>query len=40
MIKQNSLMPVGELQELKNGEMITHNTAELFATKKVVLSNH
>jgi len=37
MIEQNSLMPVGELQELKNGEMITHNTAELFATKKVVL---
>ncbi len=37
MIELNSLMPVGELQELKNGEMITHNTAELFATKKVVL---
>jgi peroxiredoxin len=37
MIKQNSLMPIGELQELKNGEMITHNTAELFAAKKVVL---
>ena len=37
MIQQNSLMPVGELQELKNGEMITHNTAELFATKKIVL---
>ena len=37
MIQQNSLMPVGKLQELKNGEMITHNTAELFTTKKVVL---
>lgn len=37
MIKKNSLMPVGELQELKNGEMTTHNTAELFANKKVVL---
>ncbi|KGJ97584.1 Redoxin domain protein [Colwellia psychrerythraea] len=37
MIKINSLMPVGELQELKNGEMTTHNTAQLFANKKVVL---
>lgn len=37
MIKQNSSMPVGELQQLKNGEMTTHNTAELFADKKVVL---
>jgi len=37
MIEVNSLMPVGELQELKGGEMITHNTAELFSNKKVVL---
>lgn len=37
MIEQNGLLPVGELQELKNGEMITHNTAELFANKKVVV---
>ncbi|HCM47241.1 MAG TPA: peroxiredoxin [Colwellia sp.] len=37
MIQKNQLMPVGELQELKNGEMLTHNTAELFANKKVVL---
>jgi len=37
MIELNSLMPVGELQELKNGEMISHNTAELFSNKKVVL---
>ncbi len=37
MIELNSLMPVGELQELKDGEMITHNTAELFSNKKVVL---
>lgn len=37
MIELNSLMPVGELQELKNGEMVTHNTAELFSNKKVVL---
>ena len=37
MIQPNTLMPVGELKELKEGEMITHNTAELFATKKVVL---
>ena len=37
MIQQNSLMPIGELQELKNGKIITHNTAELFTAKKVVL---
>lgn len=37
MIEQNNLMPVGTLQQLVDGEMITHNTAELFATKKVVL---
>ncbi|TYK66685.1 peroxiredoxin [Colwellia echini] len=37
MIEQNSAMPVGELQERKDGEMISHNTAELFANKKVVL---
>lgn len=37
MIKVNETMPVGELQQLKSGEMITHNTAELFANKKVVL---
>jgi len=37
MIQQDTLMPVGELQELKNGDMLTHNTAELFANKKVVL---
>ena len=37
MIELNSLMPVGELQELKDGEMITHNTDELFADKKVVV---
>ena len=37
MIEQDTLMPVGKLQELKNGDMLTHNTAELFANKKVVL---
>ena len=37
MIQQDNLMPVGTLQQLVDGEMITHNTAELFATKKVVL---
>ncbi len=37
MIKQDTLMPAGKLQELKNGDMLTHNTAELFANKKVVL---
>nr|WP_259337941.1 peroxiredoxin [Colwellia sp. RSH04] len=30
-------MPQGELQQLRNGEMITHQTNELFANKKVVL---
>lgn len=37
MIQENIKMPVGQLQELKNGEMINHNTAELFANKKVVM---
>nr|WP_085300552.1 peroxiredoxin [Cognaticolwellia mytili] len=37
MIQENVAMPVGQLQELKNGEMITHNTAEFFANKKVVM---
>lgn len=37
MIAINEKMPIGQLQELKDGNMITHNTAELFANKKVVL---
>jgi len=37
MIKQNDSMPTGELQELTADGMITHNTEELFANKKVVL---
>lgn len=37
MIQENATMPVGQLQELKNGEMTTHNTAKLFANKKVVM---
>lgn len=37
MIQQNSPMPEGQLQELKNGELITHNTQDIFANKKVVL---
>ena len=37
MIQENATMPIGQLQELKNGEMTTHNTAELFANKKVVM---
>jgi len=37
MIKKNETMPHGQLQELKNGEMLSHNTDELFANKKVVL---
>ncbi len=30
-------MPSGQLQQLKDGAVITHNTDELFANKKVVL---
>lgn len=37
MIQENALMPSGQLQELKNGEMITHQTDVLFANKKVVM---
>jgi len=37
MITENSKMPSGQLQELKDGNMQTHNTDELFANKKVVL---
>ncbi|MBA6328037.1 peroxiredoxin [Colwellia sp. MB02u-6] len=37
MITLNATMPDGQLKELKDGEMITHNTTELFANKKVVM---
>ncbi|WP_448212426.1 redoxin family protein [Colwellia sp. MEBiC06753] len=37
MIALNEKMPSGQLQELKDGNMLTHNTDELFAGKKVVL---
>ena len=37
MITTNATMPAGQLQELKDGEVISHNTAELFANKKVVM---
>lgn len=37
MIQENSPMPAGELSQLKDGNMITHNTDELFANQKVVL---
>jgi len=37
MITTNATMPAGQLQELKDGEMITHETTELFANKKVVM---
>lgn len=37
MIEENKPMPSGELSQLKDGNMITHNTDELFANKKVVL---
>lgn len=37
MITENTSMPSGQLQQLANGNMITHNTVELFANKKVIL---
>jgi len=37
MIAENTKMPNGQLQELKDGNMLTHQTNELFANKKVVL---
>ncbi|MFT6194545.1 MAG: peroxiredoxin [Cognaticolwellia sp.] len=37
MITLNATMPDGQLKELKDGEMITHKTSELFANKKVVM---
>ncbi|MEW6991946.1 peroxiredoxin [Colwelliaceae bacterium 6441] len=37
MIVENNKMPSGQLQQLANGNMIIHQTDELFADKKVVL---
>jgi peroxiredoxin len=37
MIQEKKPMPSGELSQLKDGNMITHKTDELFANKKVVL---
>ncbi|TRX54945.1 peroxiredoxin [Thalassomonas sp. M1454] len=37
MIKVNDKFPAGELQQLTAQGMINHNTAELFANKKVVM---
>ena len=37
MIQEKDPMPSGELSQLKDGNMITHNTDELFANKNVVL---
>jgi len=37
MIQENQAMPTGELSQLQDGNMVTHNTDELFANKKVVL---
>lgn len=37
MISVNDRLPQGQLQELKDGDMINHDTNELFADKKVVL---
>ncbi|WP_448554106.1 redoxin family protein [Thalassotalea montiporae] len=36
-IALNDKMPSGQIQELKDGEMISHATDELFSNKKVVL---
>ena len=36
-IALNDNIPSSQLQELKDGEMVTHQTDELFANKKVVL---
>jgi peroxiredoxin len=37
MIALNATMPDGQLQELKDGDMVAHKTSELFANKKVVM---
>jgi len=37
MIAVNDRLPQAQLQELKDGDMINHDTNELFAGKKVVL---
>ena len=37
MITLNATMPDGQLQELKDGGVTTHNTSALFANKKVVM---
>ncbi len=37
MITENMKMPSGQLQQLKDGNLVTHDTDELFANKKVVL---
>ncbi|SET66299.1 peroxiredoxin [Thalassotalea agarivorans] len=37
MIKENDLMPAGQLQELVDGDMVTHSSNTLFDNKKVVL---
>jgi len=37
MIQENQTMPSGQLQQLVDGNMVTHQTDELFADKKVVL---
>ena len=37
MIKEQMTMPNGQLQELKDGNMIIHQTETLFAHRKIVL---
>ena len=37
MIEQNATLPQGQLQQLVDGGMVSHDTAELFSGKKTVL---
>lgn len=37
MITKNTKMPSGQLQQMVNGDMVTLDTEEFFANKKVVL---
>lgn len=37
MITENTQLPLGQLQELHQGSIITHDTSELFANKKVIV---
>ncbi|WP_448564836.1 redoxin family protein [Thalassotalea ganghwensis] len=37
MISVNDKMPIGQLQQIVDGNLVIHNTPELFANRKVVL---